>query len=411
VIQECINFFKSGMKFKFSTFTIPTIFFIVILICGLGLEGGQQFTYLAQSFLHGHLYFMRSIGGKGQDPVLYHGKIYWDDGPFPSILLMPFVAIFDIFHVNFYLGYLEFPLTIGVFYLVKKLALLLKYTKRDSHILAFGFVLGSVFIGVMGSSSSWLFAQVLTTFLLFFGLYEYYTRKRWWVLGLVSTMLLMTRITAAPILLFFALELWHPLKFNRAKVRKSIQLLLPVVIGIGVLGLYNYLRFGSPLNGGFKYQLLFNDSAQSRALGIFSLIHVPAGLYTAIFRAPVPVLRSATSWTLKFPYIQNNNDGLSIFINSPYLLYLFSQKWSSFNRQSRHLLIAIAVSALGVFSYYGLGLNQFGYRYTLDFLPEVFLLFMIMYRKHHSELSRGMKILLLGSGFLNFYLVWSYLSI
>ena len=97
------------------------------------------------------------------------------------------------------------------------------------------------------------------------------------------------------------------------------------------------------------------DSAQARAYGEFSLIHVPAGLYSAIFRAPVTVLRSSSSWTLKFPYIQNNVYGMSIFVTSPYLLSLFAHKWSSFEKRERNLLIAILVSALFVFSYFGLG--------------------------------------------------------
>ena len=100
---------------------------------------------------------------------------------------------------------------------------------------------------------------------------------------------------------------------------------------------------------------------------------------------------------------------MSIFITSPYLLWLFTNKWSSFDARARRLLIAVALSALLVLSYFGIGLLQFGYRYSLDFLPELFLLFMIMYRKKHSRLSRGMRMLLLGSGIFNFYLLMHFI--
>jgi hypothetical protein len=76
----------------------------------------------------------------------------------------------------------------------------------------------------------------------------------------------------------------------------------------------------------------------------------------------------------------------------------------------RNLLIAAGVSCLGVLCFYGLGRNQLGDRYSLDFLPEIFILFMVLYRKSHTEISGGMKCLLLGAGILNFYLLLSFVT-
>lgn len=371
------------------------------------LEGSQQFSLLAQAFLHGQLNFLSSIGGLGQDPIFWHGKIYWGEGPFPAVLLLPFVALFKLWHHFFFQGYLGWVLILGILFYIFKIARALSYSKEDSFILTLGFTLGSVFIGVASVSSSWFFAQILTTFLLFWSFYEYYTRKhkRWWLIGVICALILMTRATAAPVFIFFGLELWYLKATSRQKLKKFTQLSLPVVVAVILLGVYNFLRFHNPFSGGYTHQLLYPDSAEARSYGEFSLVHVPTGLYTALLRAPIPVVRDSTSWTLKFPYIQNNVYGMSIFVNSPYLLSLFSNKWSSFDAKARHLLIAALISALFVFSYFGLGLIQFGYRYTLDFLPELFLLFMIMYRKNHSHLSGGMKTLLVASGIFNFYLL------
>jgi hypothetical protein len=375
------------------------------------LEGSQQFSLMAKAFLHGQLNFLTPIGRLGQDPIFYHGKIYWGDGPFPALLLTPFVGLFSIFHRFYFQGYLGWVLILGVVFFVFKLARSLSYSKEDSFILTLGFTLGSVFIGVASVSSSWFFAQVLTTLLLFWGFYEFYTRKhkRWWLYGVICALILMTRITAAPVFVFFGLELLYLNQSARQKLKKFVQLSLPIVVAVILLGLYNFLRFHNPFNGGYSHQLLYPDAIESRSSGMFSLEHIPTNFYSAILRAPDPVLRDSTSWTLKFPYIENNIYGMSIFITSPYLLSLFSHKWSSFDRRSRHLLIAALASALFVFSYFGIGLLQFGYRYSLDFLPELFLLFMIMYRKNHSRLSTGMKILLLGSGVFNFYLLLHFI--
>ncbi len=392
-------------------FTVPLVLLMIIVTYSIVSRAGEQFSELAWAFLHGHLSFLTPIGGIGQDPVLYHGKIYWDDGPFPSIVLMPFVGALSLFHLFFYQGYLQWLLILGVVYFVFRLARVLRYSKEDSLVLMLGFTLGSVFMGVAGLSSSWLFAQVLTTLLLFGALYEFYTRRRWWLLGLLCGCILMTRITAAAILLFFALELWRQRDKNGAQKRLKplLQLVLPVVVAAGLLGLYNFLRFHSPFNNGNAYQLISNDSAEARSLGLFGLVHVPTNLYSALLRGPVTVLRSHTSWSLKFPYIQNNPYGMSIFITSPYLLSLFFAKWRSFDRQARYLLATVLLCSLVVFSYYGIGIYQFGYRYSLDFLPELFVLFMLVYRKNHDRLSSGMKLVLLGSGITNFYLAWPFL--
>jgi hypothetical protein len=388
---------------------IPFVILGFVLFVGFGIEGSQQFSELAQGFLHGHLYFLQPIGGEGQDPVFYNGHIYWSEGLFPAVLLMPFVAFFSLFHHLFFQGYLKWALVLGVLYFVFKIARKLQYTADDSLVLMLGFVLGSVFIGVASVSSGWLYAQVVEAFLVLWSLHEYYYRRRWWLIGIICGLTFLTRATAAPVFIFFALELWQNTK--RTERRRQLELLCVPLIVAGILqSLYNTFRFHSPLNGGYEYQLLGPAPAASRALGVFSPIHIPSNLYALIFAAPVTALRNPSSWTLAFPYIQSNPDGLSIFITSPYFLYLCSQKWSSFDKTSRNLLIAAGVSCLGVLCFYGLGRDQLGDRYSLDFLPELFVVFMIVYRKNHSHITRGMKCLLLGSGLLNFYLLLSYIG-
>jgi len=346
----------------------------------------------------------------GQDPVLYHGRIYWDDGPFPGVILMPFVALLDLFHHHFYQGYLQWIMVVGILFFVFRLARVLSYSIEDSLVLSSGFVLGSVFIGVATISSSWFFAQVLTTFLIFWGLYEFYTHKRWWLLGCICGMIFLTRSTAAPIIIFFALELIGSNKQKISKVKMFLSLLLPGIVAVIIQGVYNFIRFHNPFNGGFEYQLISRDSAEARSMGIFNIKHIPTNLVSLLFRGPAPLARDSTSWSLKFPFIDSNPFGMSIFFTSPYLLSLFMNKWSSFDKQARHLLISVAVSGLLVLSYYGLGMDQFGYRYALDFMPALFLLFMIMYKRSHDHITLGMRSLIIASGVLNFYLLCTFIQ-
>ncbi len=388
---------------------IPAALLLVMLILGFFAEGSQQFSLLANGFVHGHLYFLHPIGGIGQDPVLYHGKIYWDDGFFPSLILMPFVAFFDLFHILFYQGYMKWILVILTIYLLYLLAKKFKYTTKDAILLVFGFTLGSVYLGVNSVSSSWLFAQIISTLLLFWALYEYYGKRRWWLLGLISSFLVLTRIPAAMIIIFFGLTILLSKSTNREKLTKLFKLGVFSVVAVILIASYNVIRFGSPLNNGNQYQEISIASADARSMGLISIDHIPTNLYTILFRGPVPVLKNNISWSLKAPYLTNNPLGISIFLTSPYLLYLFTRKWSAYTKEMRLMLVAVAVSLITLLCYYGDGAQQFGYRYALDFMPELYVIFMVLYRKYNKELSLGMSTLLIGSGYFNFFLVMSYL--
>jgi hypothetical protein len=212
------------------------------------------------------------------------------------------------------------------------------------------------------------------------------------------------------VVLFFALELWQTKLERSDKLKSFIAIGAPLIVALGLQGLYNTLRFHSPFNGGYQYQLLGPGPAASRALGVFSLQHIPANLYALILSTPITFLQNPQSWILRFPFIGSNPDGLSIFITSPYLLYLFTKKWSSFDRTTRNLLVAAAVSCFGVLCFYGLGRDQLGDRYSLDFFPELFLIFMIVYRKSRPRITNGMKFLLLAAGVFNFYMLLTFVA-
>lgn len=393
-----------------ATFVVPICLYLVILIIGMVGEGSQQFSLLANSFLHGHTYFLHTIGGVGQDPVNYHGKVYWDEGAFPALPLMPFVAIFNVFHLFFYQGYIKWFFVLGLAYFVYKIAKHFKYDTQDSVFLVLTFSLASVYIGVASVSSGWLYAQTVGAFLMFWALFEYFNKRRWWLISLVCSFVVLTRISAAPIVLFFVLAILWSKESKQIKIKQFLMISVFMLLTISIIGSYNYMRFGNPLNNGNKYQLLSNDSAEARSIGLFSLNHIPTNLYTAVLRGPDTILRDSTSWSLKPPYIVNNPLGMSIVLTSPYLLYLFSTRWSKYPREAKFLIISAFFSALLVLSYFGDGSDQFGYRYSLDFLPQLFVAFLIIYRQNNKKISRGMKSLILLTILFDFYMTCSFIS-
>ncbi len=81
--------------------------------------GEQQFVFLAKSFLEGKLYLTEIPYGNLGDLSLYNNHYYWPLGPFPAIILLPFVAIFG---TNFLQIFLQFPLNILNYFLLFKIS-------------------------------------------------------------------------------------------------------------------------------------------------------------------------------------------------------------------------------------------------------------------------------------------------
>jgi hypothetical protein len=97
---------------------------------------------------------------------------------------------------------------------------------------------------------------------------------------------------------------------------------------------------------------------------------------------------------------------MGIFYTSPYFLYLFFLKHK--DGISRMLIITVLVIALPVFLYYGIGVFQFGYRYSLDFLPFLFLVLIKNYKEQKGNLGAGFKAVIIASTLFNLYMLATY---
>jgi len=384
------------------------LLFAVIVGFNLTVWEDQQFSYLAEAFLHGTTY-LPVPPATAHDAVFFQGKYYWPLGPLPAVLLLPFVLIARFLGLFFFQSYLHVFLVFGVFYLFFKIAAKTGYSKQDSAFLAFAFCFASAFIGVAIYSGSWYFAQVVAVFLVALALLEYLGKKRLWVIGTLMSFALLTRATAGLNILFFLLDAVTDDRSLRDKFRAVCALSLPILIGVVSLGIYNHARFGNWLEQGYSLQFLEGAAARARSYGILSLLHVPGNLYYFLLAGPSPVTFDGVSQVLKFPYVKANAWGMSIFVTSPYFLYLFRLKYD--DRVAKELLLTIAAVASLIFSYYGIGYIQFGYRYSLDFLPFLFFLLIRNYRRENTELSPCFKKIVLWTSLTNLYLVLTLLQI
>ena len=375
-----------------------------LLACGLYFLGQrnlvprypeQHFTFLADSFLKGHLYFVQ-MPGYWDDTSLYEGQHYWPLGPLPAIVLLPFVAIFGM---AFQQGYLLFVINLAILYLLYRIATNLTEDRTTAVWLGFGYIFSTCYLYVALRPWSWYFAQAVATLFALFALNEFFFRRRYWLIGIYVALAVATRVNLLFSLVFFVG--WILLEANQSprKILMLGELLLPVVVALAALLLYNYLRFGSVFEFGYQYQLLNHEPAVNRQYGLWSFIHFPTNLFYFLFKGPEPVFLPESTVSA-YPYLQPNIWGMSIIFTSPILLWGLR---APIREKAVHLSLAASfVMLVSILGYYGVGVRQYGYRYALDFYP--FLYVMLAYVSRNG-ITAPMRAVMVVSFIFNVYLI------
>lgn len=393
---------------KISNFLIylPILFFLLIsLLLNFQIKGEQQFSFLAQSFLQGKLYFIEQPGS-WLDTAYYNNHYYWPLAPFPALLLIPFVFLFNLFHLSFYQGYLQFFITLGVFFLCFKITRKFNYSQNDSLLLSFAFCFASIYQLIALVPWSWYFVQAITVLLLFLIFFEYLSKKRYWLIGILFGLIFMSRFTAGLGVIFFILEILFNKNYpSKHKIQSLAWLFIPIIFsGLLLLG-YNYLRFNNVFNNG--YTMSNNESKWERLnFGLFKLKNIPTNFYYYFIKTVDPVLLNYRSllgqtYILKPPYIQVNFPGAGFFFISPIFLYILKIKLKEKN--VRLALVPMAIILFSLLSYYWPGWRQVGPRYLLDLLPFAYLL--LLYSFKEFKLPILAKIIIFFSASVNLYLL------
>lgn len=371
--------------------------------------GDQQYSNLAQSFLQGKFYFLDGSRSWG-DSVFYKGHYFWPLGPFPSILLTPFVYIFNLKNIFFYQGYLQFFLTLGVFYFCRKIAKHFGFSEKDSLFLSFAFCFATVYQQIALVSWSWYFVQAVTTLLIFWAISEYLTKRRFWLIGTIFALICMSRFTAGLGILFFLLNILSEVKKSFYEKAKNLsQLLAPVVLAGILLLLYNYFRFENIWDNGYvetnNSTLTSVQRFELENYGLFSLKNIPTNFYYYFIKTVDPTTLDVQSshgntYVLKFPFVRAGFPGVGFFITSPIFLYIFKADFrKKINKFALYTIVLILILLL---TYYWPGYRQTGPRYMLDLLPFAYLILLSCFKG--KKLSNFIVALIIFSSFFNFYL-------
>jgi hypothetical protein len=320
------------------------------------LETDRMMT-LAQAAVAGHL---DAAGLKDTvDSVSLDGRYYLAVGPLQLAPYLPFA----LFHALHALAGRIIGIAVGIPAAMVALPLARAYgAKGSTAFWVAGFVaFGTLLFYVSVFGDFYYLAHVESFLALSLFLIEWAGRRRPAVLGALLAVSLLARPTTVLAAVPFGIALLRQKRDALWPVlATAAAFALPIAIAVAFYGWFNWVRFGSPLESGYALSYLPQGGLEARrALGLFSIVHVPENLRLAVL-APFETMD-------KIPYFTASPYGLSMVLVSPALLTTI---WAGFRDHTARLMwIAAGLVAIPVFLYYGGGFVQYGFRYSLDFTP------------------------------------------
>jgi len=359
----------------------------------------SYFNFLAASFLHGKLFLVKPPATG--DLVFFNGHWFLSVPPFPAILMMPFIAIWGIqaFNTTTFSLAVAATCSLIVYLLLHQLIQSgwIKLSHSGAIWLTALFSFGTMYWFLSIDSRVWFLSQVVTVF--FSGLACLSVLKRWspWITGVCLAAAILCRpdlFVLWPALAAFAIQL----NVNAQKkvnwkhiLRWGILSAIPVVIGVGLLLFYNYLRFGNFFD--FEYGNLQGGPWVLKNVHEYGLFSPHFMAYNLNYMLLVPPPLSAAC-----SYYLTRGWGMSMFATTPAIIYVFRRFKISWWTIGCWCSILLSIIVLSMYS--NNGAVQYGYRYMLDFTIPMIML--IAYNAG-ERISAPLKILIIASIFINFY--------
>ena len=350
----------------------------VYWLANRGFDAGRgDLFYLADAFLHGRTSIDVRLGPNDVIPI--GGRYYVPFAPFPAVALMPIVALVGPLTADQLEPGINAVLAaagVGMCWWLLARVGVDRFVDRIWLTVLFGFSTQILWVTTRGGV--WHTGHLIATILTFACLVEVFGRQRAWLIGLLAGAAFLSRAPLAFAVPFYALLLEPRVARQAASVaggyiartaerirwRQWALLAIGVTPSVVAFFLYNQVRFGTPLESGYALATLPPFLESQRAIGLFSLAHVPMNLDYFLFHLPRP---SASA-----PFFQPDGLGMSVLLTSPGLLFATQADW---RRPRAWWLLGAAIAVLiPTLLYYGGGWLQYGYRYFLDSVPFVMAL-------------------------------------
>jgi hypothetical protein len=148
----------------------------------------------------------------------------------------------------------------------------------------------------------------------------------------------------------------------------------PIVFALCVASWMNYTRFNNASPTAFGHEhLTVQWHARIEKWGLFGLHYLPKNLGCMLTSLPWPRPHGVNGSTE--PLFRINEHGLALWFTTPIYLWLLWPK----QRSAMHwaLLATAALPLVQNLLYQNSGWQQFGYRFSNDYAPTLFLLFAV----------------------------------
>ncbi len=349
----------------------------------------DHYLYLTKSFLVGRV-DIPDLPTFYHDKLEFEGKTYIPFPPGSSILLVPFVYIYQTITQQ------QVSILIGALDLVLMYILLLNFTSRKNSLLLSIFLgLGTSFFWSAVVGTTWFFAHIVAIFFLTLSLIFHFN-KRDFVSGILFALAALTRMPLVLAGIFYLFSLWKNKK-------RFLFFLLGAFIFIPSLFTYDYLRFGNPFKTGYNevylqyagsdypYTIKQIINPGTRVNGYFDIKNLSMHLYTFLLMPPDININKGIVRDLKpSPF------GMGIIFTSPLLFLALKPKFKRGLELS--LILTSCIVAIPSLLHVMQGWVQFGYRFVLDFI--VFLMIILAIRFKPTKLN---ILLILISVIVNFW--------
>jgi hypothetical protein len=252
-----------------------------------------------------------------------------------------------------------------------------KLTPVEDLVLAGLLAFGTVFFFSAVQGSVWFTAHVIGVLLAILHVWAAVGASRPVLAGLFLGLAFVTR---TPMLFMFPLFLFEAWRAGREGfVRRVLMFAAPVaVIGIAA-ALYNHARFGEFTEFGHSY-LNVMQQAQIEKYGLFSPRYLGRNLSVALTLLP--------DLSSKAPYVSISGHGLAMWVTTPVLLYLLWPREQG--PLHRPLWASAALVAAWSLFYQNSGWQQFGYRFSLDYVVLLLTLLAVGGRRPSSRVFQGL---------------------
>jgi hypothetical protein len=385
---------------------------VLYWLANRGFDAGRgDFFYLAEAFLEGRTWLDVQLGP--WDVIPFGDRFYVPFAPLPAVVLMPVVAVLGAVGADQVESGINALLAAGgvgmCWWLLGRVGVE-RLTDRLWLTVLFGFSTQILWVTTRGGV--WHTGHLVATILTLACLIELWGRQRAWLIGLLGGFAFLTRAPLAFAMPFYAFMLEPGARAYTADVvggyvaraGRAIPWRAWVLLSLGFLPsllaffAYNQVRFGSIQESGYALATLPDWLAAQRALGLFSVVHVPMNLEYFLVHVPVPIAQP--------PFFRPSGLGLSVLLTSPGLLFALRADWT---RPRTWWLAGATIAVLiPTLLYYGGGWLQYGYRYFLDSVPFV-LAMCGLAAVHRGGISGGWRAaIVFGTVVMTIGVYWAY---